>query len=84
MLSCSLMLFKDQKMKRLDKWRMQGPQAEFPLDFFSYCKVKLDRQQARDQLGKALAECCCRNVCHGMLYRVLCCRAEKLEANTSA
>ena len=46
---------------------MQRPQAEFPLDFFPYHKVKLKREQARDQLGRVPAECCSRGSGHGML-----------------
>lgn len=58
---------KTWKWKRLDKWRMQRPQAEFPLDFFPYHKVKLKREQARDQLRRVPAECCSRGGCQGML-----------------
>lgn len=49
---------------------MQRPQAEFPLDFFPYHKVKLKREQARKQLGGAQAECCSRGGCRGMLCAV--------------
>lgn len=58
---------KTWKWKRLDKWRMQRPQADFPLGYFPYHKVKLKREQSRGWLWRALAEFAAGGGCHGML-----------------
>lgn len=67
-------LQRPENEKRLDKWRMQRPQAEFPLDYFPYHKVKLKREQSREQLWRALAGCSAEGAAVGALcfMRVLC------------